>query len=215
MSRDKDEPVVPSWDGEVSGWTDYTRRVKLCHAQTSEYKRHLLGPKLVLKLKGKAWEIAAMVDDEQLSSQSGAQYLLGFLRQRLGRLPIPDLGQHVEELFVKLRRQPGVDLVSWSNQLREAYRKLQRSLARTMTPKKTVSVQTDPMEAEPARLSHGSGSEPHREPGDGGSNAGEDPTSPVRSAGQPSIAPEEQEASPSESDHWDWRSWRGWYWRHS
>ena len=154
-----------------------------------------------------------MVDDEQLSSQSGAQYLLGFLRQRLRRLPIPDLGQQLEELFVKLRRQPGVDLVSWSNQVGEAYRKLQRSLARTMTPKKTVSVQTNPIEAEPARLSHGSGSEPHREPGDGGSNAGEDPTSPVRSAGQPSIAPEEQEASPSESDHWDWRSWRGWYWR--
>ena len=63
---------------------------------------------------------------------------------------------------MKLRRQPGVDLISWSNQLQEAYRKL-RSLAR------------DVSDADGGRPNgHGedrfgqAASEPHREPGEAG-----------------------------------------------
>ena len=139
--REKDDPIIPSWDGEGSGWADYSRRVRLAHSQTPVGKRYTnLGSKPVLKLRGKAWEIAAGIDHEALSRDSGAQYLLAFL---LGKLPIPDIGQHLDELFVQLKRNPGTDLVSWSNQLREAYRKLQRSLARNRAGKKHQSTQTE------------------------------------------------------------------------
>ena len=142
--REKDDPIIPSWDGEGSGWADYSRRVRLAHSQTPVGKRYTnLGSKPVLKLRGKAWEIAASIDHEALSRDSGAQYLLAFLKERLGKLPIPDIGQHLDELFVRLKRNPGADLVSWSNQLREAYRKLQRSLARTRAGKKHQSTQTE------------------------------------------------------------------------
>ena len=143
MSRkeDRDEPLIPAWDGEPAGWTDYNRRVRLCHAQTAHEKRYLLGPKLVIRLKGKAWEIASAVNHEKLSASSGAQYLLLFLKERLGRLPIPDLG-HLDDFFVKLRRAHGTDMVSWCNRMREAYRKLRRSLARTRPTSRAVGVQT-------------------------------------------------------------------------
>lgn len=94
------------------------------------------GPKLVLKLRGKAWEATASLDYERLNTSSGAQYLLQFLKERLGRLPIPDIGQHLDDLFVRIRRQHGTDMVvSWCNQLREAYKKVQRAL---VTHKATV-----------------------------------------------------------------------------
>ena len=104
-SRDRgDEPFVPTWDGEVHSWPEYSRRVRLCWAQTPEYKRYTLGPKLVLRLRGKAWDTAASIDHTKLSQTSGTAYLLKFLKDKLGRLPVPDIGQHLDELFVRLRR---------------------------------------------------------------------------------------------------------------
>lgn len=106
----KEEHLVPS-GGEISGWADYSRKVRLSHSQTPVSKRYTLGPKLVLRLRGKAWEVAASLDHDELSKQNGAQYLLKFLKQRLGRLPIPDVGQHLDEVFVRMRRVPGMDRI--------------------------------------------------------------------------------------------------------
>ena len=225
MARDKDEPIIPVWDGEVSGWTDYYRRVRLCYTQTPKHKRDLLGAKLVLKLKGKAWEIAATVDHEQLATPGGTQYLMTFLHERLGRLPIPDLGQHLDDLFVRLRRQYGTDMVSWSNQLRETYRKLQRSLARTRPPAKSVGVQTDvDWEAWRTMTSTSqrgavSGSEPHHEPSEqdeervGEAAAASEreqgsPTGRSRSRASGRTDPEDG----SEASWWSQDMWYGWGW---
>ncbi len=221
MARSQDEPIIPTWDGEVSGWTDYYPRVRLCYTQTPKHKRELLGAKLVLKLKGKAWEIAATVDHEQLATSGGTQYLMQFLHERLGRLPIPDLGQHLDDLFVRLRRQYGTDMVSWSNQLRETYRKLQRSLARTRPPAKSIGVQTE--EDRTAWKSKGassqvnvSGSEPHHEPSEQGGEKDEEAVgeqsaqeSPLgRSRSRASGRSEPEDAS--EVSWWSQDAWYGW-----
>ena len=68
--------------------------------------------------------MAASIDYERLQTHNGTQYLLGFLKQKLGRLPVPDVGQHLDELFVKARRQPGTDVITWCTQPREAYKRL-------------------------------------------------------------------------------------------
>ena len=223
MSRDRsDEPTVPSWDGEVAGWSDYCRRVRLCHSQTLEHKRHTLGPRLVLKLKGKAWDIAAMVDHEKLSTNYGAQYLLHFLREKMGRLPVPDVGQHLEELFVKCRRSPQMEMVQWCNSLREAYRKVQRSMARNFQGTKTIAVQTDPVQDEPEVSSPAStrrrlsGSEPHREPsGEQEQPGAASPSRGDEQSEQYADAEEEQEApsvAPSWPDDWWYRPRGGNWW---
>lgn len=183
MSRDRsDEPIVPSWDGEISGWSDYARRVRLCFSQTMQNKRHTLGPRLVLKLRGRAREVAATIDHDRLESANGAQYLRQFLKDRLGRLPIPDIGQHLEELFVKCRRQQGVDMVTWCNTVRETHRKVQRSMARNGVSNSSRGVQTD-FEKEPSSPPslhrRASASEPHREPGESEEAAGAQPVSPT------------------------------------
>jgi hypothetical protein len=127
-SRDqREDQLVPSWDGEVHNWPEYARRVRLCWAQTPLHKRYTLAPRLVLRLKGKAWEAASTVNHSKLSQDNGTQYLLSYLKEKLGRLPVPDVGQHLDDLFVKLRRQPGTDLLSWCTQLRESYRRVQRA----------------------------------------------------------------------------------------
>ena len=240
LSRDRgDEPIVPSWDGELAGWSDYARRVRLCYAQTMEHKRHTLGPKLVLKLRGKAWEIASTINHDQLTTSSGTQYLLHFLRDRLGRLPVPDLGQHLDDLFLKSRRAHGVDMVSWANQLRESYRRVQRSLARTGRVTTSVSTQTDvssvleetaaasPTSSSRRRLS---GSEPHGEPQDVSSSA--DARDEPQTTSPAACGDDEFDQSMggwsdewwntsrwyASSWYWDWDRWGGsssseWRWR--
>ena len=201
----KDEPLIPTWDGEVAGWAEYSRRVRLCWAQTPSHKRYTLGPKLVLRLKGKAWEVASTVDHSQLEKTSGTPYLLKFLKAKLGRLPVPDVGQHLDELFVKSRRPVGMDLLSWCNQLRENYRRVQRALARTMTTKLEKGTQTDPTGTSPSIRT---GSEPQRERPSPHPSA----AAPVESgepAGDTELDDEDGWSSPRSST----RSWRNdWWW---
>ena len=56
-------------------------------------------------------------------------YLLEFLRDNmLCNTPIPDISLHLEQLIIRLRRQPGT-MRTWASQLRHAYRQLQIALA--------------------------------------------------------------------------------------
>lgn len=210
--RDRDEPFVPSWDGEVASWPEYNRRVRLCYAQLPKHKRYTLGPKLVLRLRGKAWEVAASIDHANLSRRTGTQYLMNFLKSRLGRLPVPDIGQHLEDLFVRLRRAPGTDMVSWCNQLREAYRKVQRSLARAKPGCKDSGVQTDliavrtPPTSPTSTSRRAQGSEPAEEPSRAASD--EHAAAPA----DPGVEQHDDEAH-LEEDEWEWGShWSGWGW---
>jgi hypothetical protein len=172
---------------------------------------------LVLKLSGRAWEVAASLDHSQLTTNSGAQYLLSYLRERLGRLPIPDVGQHLDDLFVRLRRQPGTDMISWCSQVREAYKKVQRSLARTAVGKKTVAVQTvtDGTVGESPRSGstrrRASGSEPQGEPQDDFQNAS---AGAEQSEQSPPAQTSAAQSSPSSSGSWNddsWGQWNDWY----
>ena len=219
MSRERehDEPIIPGWNGELNKWPDYCRRVRLCHAQTVRKKRYTLGPRLVLKLSGRAWEVAASLDHSQRTTNSGAQYLLSYLRERLGRLPIPDVRQHLDDLFVRLRRQPGTDMISWCSQVREAYKKVQRSLARTAVGKKTVAVQTvtDGTVGESPRSGstrrRASGSEPQGEPQDDFQNASAGAEQGEQS---PPAQTSAAQSSPSSSGSWNddsWGQWNDWY----
>ena len=212
MAREieKDEPIVPSWNGEAAGWPDYSRRVRLCHAQTPYGKRYTLGPKLVLKLRGKAWEIAAGIDHDALETHGGAQYLLQYLREKLGKLPVPDVGQHLDELFVRVKRHPGVDMVTWCNQVKEAYKKLQRALARTKPGMRTISTQTDRVPSTGSQAGSNVADESAET-----LQAGQSPGS-VRSRKTPvqeEGAEEQEEDVPpgfEDYDSWSWSTWQDW-----
>ena len=57
-------------------------------------------------------------------------YLLEFLRDRLGRTPVPDVGIRLEELMLRLRRSPGTSMSTWASQVRETYKRVQVALSR-------------------------------------------------------------------------------------
>ena len=122
---------IATWDGDASRWLDYVKRVRLQYERTEPKKRCLLGAELASRLTGKAWDItSAEVDHSRLQRADGAAYLLSFLEERLCKTPIPDVGQRLEEFFMKLRRQPGASMTEWATSLRESYRRLQRAMAR-------------------------------------------------------------------------------------
>ena len=169
-----------TWSGDYSSWQDYVRRVRFAYERTEKRKRKLLGPELVSRLKGKAWEVSVEVDHDQLRKATGPRYLLRFLEERLLKSPINDLGLRLEDMFVKLRRQPGVGMSQWAAQVRECYRLLKRSLGKlqaTRNPLTERNVKSlEKAQKEAARQGHkpsGSGEpkrsveepEPHHESG--------------------------------------------------
>ena len=85
---------------------------------------------MVSQLQGRAWSITQDIDHAQLIRRNGAIYLLTFLRDRLGRLPVPDIGVRLESLMLKLRRAPGQTMATWASNLRQQYRLLQVALSR-------------------------------------------------------------------------------------
>ena len=100
---------------------------------------------------------------ERLSKKNGTEYLLCYLQDRLCRTPAPDAGAGLEDLLIRLRRPLGMTMSQWSNEVQEAYRKVQRALvrARKMEPKKDLTKAI-------LDKSTSSKSEPHGEPQGGG-----------------------------------------------
>ena len=119
-----------TWDGDISTFPDYVRKVRLLFEKTRRRKRKHLRPELVAQLTGKAWTITQEVNHERLTSRDGAKYLVEFLEAKLARIPVPDAGSRAEELLVKLRRPTGMSMASWCATVRESYRRLQRALKR-------------------------------------------------------------------------------------
>lgn len=127
---DKDVHVKCSWDGDPASWQDYIRKVRLTFEKTRSRKRKYLGPELVSQLTGRAWTVTQEIDHRMLVQPDGARFLIEFLEQRLGKVPVPDAGTKAEELFVKMRRPAGMSMASWCHKVRETYRGLQRALKR-------------------------------------------------------------------------------------
>ena len=127
---DKDKDFRCGWDGDISTFPDYVRRVRLIFEKTRRRRRKHLGPDLVAQLTGRAWVITQEIDHTKLTQPDGARYLVDFLEEKLARVPVPDAGVRAEELLVRLRRPPGMTMATWCATVRESYRKLQRALKR-------------------------------------------------------------------------------------
>ena len=144
---EKDRDLKCSWDGDITTFPDYVRRVRLAFEKTRRRRRKQLGPDLVSQLTGRAWVITQEIDHQRLVQADGARYLVDYLEERLARVPIPDAGARAEELLVKLRRPPGMSMATWCATIRESYRKLQRALKRarpTETPRDVTPTPTTP-----------------------------------------------------------------------
>ena len=129
-SVEKRDQIV-TWDGNPATWTEYVKRVRFQYEKTEPRKRRLLGAELASRLTNRAWEVtAAEIDHVQLQRSDGAAYLLKFLEDKLCKAPIPDTGQRLEDMLIRLRRTPGASMTEWATQVQETYRRLQRAMAR-------------------------------------------------------------------------------------
>ena len=153
---EKEKEVRCSWDGDISTFQDYVRRVRLAYERTRRRRRRHLGPELVSQLTGRAWTITQEIDHQKLVRDDGAKYLVEYLEERLARVPVPDAGARAEELLVRLRRPLGMSMSTWCATVRGSYRRLQRALKRAR-PLSEVPSPTSPgtgtgaTEASPSR----------------------------------------------------------------
>ena len=104
-------------------------------------KRHLLAPRIVSDLTGRAWAITGDLSHRELCKRDGVIYLLQYLKESLGRLPVPDIGVRLETLMLRLRRSPVQSMATWAAHLRLQYRHLQVALSRVRT---TAGESTNP-----------------------------------------------------------------------
>eukprot|EP00435_Cladocopium_sp_Y103_P024092 s1073_g5.t2 len=151
MSLDKDFKNVASWNGEPTSWNDYARQVRLQWERTPTHKRRLLGAELASRLTSRAWAVTPDLDHKKLGKKNGAKYLLKFLQDRLCRTAIPDAGARLEDLLIRLRRPLGMSMGQWSNELLEAYRKVQRAMIRARQLQQAKEKPDTRSEPEPAR----------------------------------------------------------------
>ncbi|CAK9111071.1 unnamed protein product, partial [Durusdinium trenchii] len=160
----KDEKLFRcSWNGDVSTFQDYVRRVRLAFSRTKKKHRKHLAADLVSQLTGRAWTITQEISHERLVKEDGAKYLVQFLESHLARVPVPDAGAKAEELLVKLRRPFGMSMSTWCATVREQYRQLQRALKRAAplapvegketSPKRSPSVPSTSSPPSPTRSS--------------------------------------------------------------
>lgn len=223
--------VVVTWDGDPSSWADYTRKVRLQWEKTPKHKRYLLGPELASRLTGRAWSVTPSLNHQELGKKNGTKYLLSFLRDRLCRTAVPDAGARLEDLLIRLRRPLGMSMAQWSNEVLEAYRKVQRALARARRQERDRRSGANVVSSKASKDgSPKSRSEPHEEPVSPGAGRVQStsfgPTSPARSPTRPREPREDEEADQAEEhrsgqdegddygayeEYWTDEEWRLWY----
>jgi hypothetical protein len=94
-------PKLPSWSGEWATFKAYELKVGLEIDGTREDERKLLGPRLAKNLVGKAWELIEEVDRAKLREETGAEYLLAFLKKQRGKDKVDLMGDALRDLFMK------------------------------------------------------------------------------------------------------------------
>ena len=227
---------VATWNGDPTTWLDNVKRVRLQFERTERKKRHLLGAELASRLTGKAWDIvSAEINHADLQRRDGPAYLLRFLEERLSKAPVPDTGQRLEDLFVRLKRSPGMSMAEWATALRESYRRLQRAMARQrqdLEKRDGVAPQAKSRPASRAashrstdvtspRAGGGSPGSRRSNPRRGEQDRPDDPRTdgyepvPTVEGGNPDGAASEH--APSNNGDWTderWREWRQWRYRH-
>ena len=226
--------VVVTWDGDPSSWADYTRKVRLQWEKTPKHKRYLLGPELASRLTGRAWSVTPSLNHQELGKKNGTKYLPRFLRDRLCRTAVPDAGARLEDLLIRLRRPLGMSMAQWSNEVLEAYRKVQRALARARRQEQDRrGITKDSVSKASKDISPKSRSEPHEEPASPGANrptgSAFGVTSPARSTTRAREPREDEEGEQAEQEqgqrseqdegddygdygeYWTDEEWRMWY----
>ena len=134
---------------------DYVRKVRLACERTRARRRKYLGPELVAGLTGRAWTITHYISHRDLVSNDGALFLIRYLEEHLGRVPVPDAGTKAEQLFVCLRRPLNMSMATWCSTVREHYRGLQRALKRARKEQddnRTGSERMSPVGTSPSRI---------------------------------------------------------------
>ena len=124
-----------AWNGDLTIWPDFIRRVRLLWDATKKRNKKKLGPKVVQRLTDKAWDATNEIDHTKLKQSDGLLYLVKFLEERVCKTAIPDAGSRLEELLIKLRRRPGEQMGPWASRVREAYRQVQKALRRARVQK--------------------------------------------------------------------------------
>ena len=132
MEKESDTRGIPSWDGAEENF-DIFEVECYQYRDTIEYgKRYLCGPRIARRLSGKA--AVALLGRPQgwLNRNDGVEILLRFLRSRVFKSEIPDLGHHLDEFFFRLRRRRQESMTEYAMRSRDKYIKLQRALARVV-----------------------------------------------------------------------------------
>ena len=93
MTGTTGKQVAPAWDGDPKTWRTYRRRALQYQEATKYSERYLCGPRLEMRLTGRAEIAVERCRQGWLSTAEGVSKLLDFLERRCGNLPVPDVGR--------------------------------------------------------------------------------------------------------------------------
>ena len=132
MEKANDTKGSPSWDGATDTFDIFEAECYQYRDTVESGKRYLCGPRIAQKLTGKA--AVALLDRPQgwLNRKDGVETLLRFLRRKVFKAKIPDLGYHMDEFFFRLRRRRYESMTEYAMRARDKYVKMQKALARVV-----------------------------------------------------------------------------------
>ena len=144
MGRDETDKVkIPCWDGDITTFDQFAEDTFWYVEGTDVSKRYLCGPRIAARLTNDA-ETALGTRKRKtgwLSRSDGAFKLLDFLKTRVAKQALPDVGDRLEAFFFRLRHRKGESMASWIYRSKTAYNRLQKSLQRVIDNDNTGEVE--------------------------------------------------------------------------
>lgn len=139
MTESKGHRGVPSWNEEADDFDDFAEECFWYRRGLREREKPLAAAHVARGFREKnaaAWMLVKRMRQEPLSrmvleGKFGLEYLLQQVRRELCPLTVPDVAQHMDAYFYRLRRRAGESITSYDLREQEAYGKMCRALRRT------------------------------------------------------------------------------------
>ena len=132
MTGTTDKQVAHAWDGDPKTWRTYRKRALQYQEGTKYSERYLCGPRLEMRLTGRAETAVERCRPGWLSTSEGVSKLLHVLERRCGKIAVPDVGKELEQFLVKTRRRKAEPMQQWTDRFEVGYQYLRKALARAV-----------------------------------------------------------------------------------
>ena len=118
---------IPTWDGDLRTLPEFEEDSRDYVNGTKKEERYVCASRIKRRLTGRAKQASKTALREKLENPDGVEYLLNYLKEKLGAQPITDAGRFLAKWIFQMKRERGEPMPAYISRDNEHYDQVVRA----------------------------------------------------------------------------------------